>query len=1213
MTQIHEILTLDLSEDIKHVIDLEDTGESEIQSEIESYIVTEGLGAYLDKFTGVFTSNIKESGVWISGFYGSGKSYFGKMLGYLLANPSINGTPFRDRFIPRLQGLKSATLLESNIRKLDAYPARVIFLDVAKQNTDKGLAFTLFVNLLKSLGLRDDLYGYLEFDLLLNDRYQAFSDKVKALEGEDWDSLKRSNLRAVKAMRRALLELDYTEQDYTQVLDTFKASIDRFSSSKLKEELEKYLKKFPDQRLVFIFDEASEAISQKKFTLLDLEGLSESLSSLQSKVWTVAIAQEKLDDVINNANVNKSQLTKVTDRFKTKLHLDATEVDVIIRSRMLHKKPEAHQALAEYYNTNEGLIADATHLSANIPTKTESAAQFADYYPFHRYQFSILQQFLFSSNALAATQIAARGMIITTFDVLRKQMREQPLHAFTPSHAICTEAQTAPPTHLTNKYDLASKILSKKGSPIEGQALLKTLHILADSERVQPTVENITKSYISDITSYYAVKPDIEAALKLLVEERILLVSNNSYKITSDLEGRLLEEMRDFQVELFSKKRSLITNLKDQKLFASLATYRDGDEAYSFSVVSDQDDDLVSGGSKQLRLVVYSLFNIGDNRAAFLDTVKNNTKSAKDQLTLIPQTGDFAVIDRLIAEVSRYLYIEERYESDTDPDKRPIIREFARIREEKEKELRRKIEQAYWNGTLIYLFDEFALNPDSAKGTIADNQKKLVRNIFTKRLPAQLSEAVIPKVFSSAKENLHRFFTGDAFKFFDQHGNFVGEHLSVVEEVTAQIKTRYLDGKSLEGELSGAPWGYRFGTLATVLAVLLRAGRLSLKHNGETWFSHEQKGCHDAFTNATRFKSASFKAVSVRLTAAQKNEAVQLLIDLDFTAHTDRKIDWGTNDFDLAECIGLLAERFVGAINDLGGAVAGFDRLFPKVAAQKTVLQGFTGKVTEGNYIDKVTHLLANGTAYREAIESVREAQKFVKRRLPKVQASQHFLDAVEGELRKADRSDAAIAEAVKTFRQHFTADMVGHYSELQALAQHVKDRYFELLRTAASGMTHAYQPFLGKVEAALNDLAQNYPPAPNADNRSALETLKRYAEQRIVKEPEIDWDINCRRCGYSLSDMLNYTALVPAKETDLHLLQSQFRTAAPPAPGGDDNGGDDPDSPPPPPPGPRRVQLRLPNRRMTVRDYKALLTAQITALSADNPDDTLEIDVEVD
>ena len=105
MTKIHEILALDLQEDIKNVIDLEDRSELEIQEEIESYIVTEGIGRHLYNFTNQFTSNIKETGVWISGFYGSGKSYFGKMLGYIIENPMIVGTAARERFIPRLKGV----------------------------------------------------------------------------------------------------------------------------------------------------------------------------------------------------------------------------------------------------------------------------------------------------------------------------------------------------------------------------------------------------------------------------------------------------------------------------------------------------------------------------------------------------------------------------------------------------------------------------------------------------------------------------------------------------------------------------------------------------------------------------------------------------------------------------------------------------------------------------------------------------------------------------------------------------------------------------------------------------------------------------------------------------------------------------------------------------------------------------------------------------
>ena len=567
MTRINEILTLDLQEDIKNVIDLEDRSELEIQQELESYIVTEGIGRHLYNFTNQYTSNIKETGVWLSGFYGSGKSYFGKMLGYIIDNPMINGTPARDRFLLRIKGISDESLIENAIRNLESINSRVVFLDVAKQNTDQGLAFTLFTNLLKNLGFRDDIYGYMEFDLYIERKYDDFKSKAKELEGKEWDELKASNRQVAKAMRNIFSAMGYSNEEYNETHKVYSNAIDNFSASKFKSELEKYLKFKADETLVFIFDEASEAISQKKFNLLDLEGISEVLSSISNKVWMIAIAQEKLDDVINNANVNRSQLTKVTDRFKTKIHLESTEVDVIIRSRLLQKKEPYLNQLLDYYKKNEGLVSDATNLKSFFPTKTTSAEEFATYYPFHKYQFDVLQKFLFSSNALVASQIAARGMIITTFDVLRKQMRDQELFAFTTGHAICDEAQTAPPVGLVNKYDTALKTLNENNSEIDGKKLLKTIHLLADSEVISPTIESITKSYITEISTYYDIKPKIEEALHFLVEAKVLLLSNNNYKITSDLEGKLLQEMKDFDVELFSKKRSLINYIKAHKIF----------------------------------------------------------------------------------------------------------------------------------------------------------------------------------------------------------------------------------------------------------------------------------------------------------------------------------------------------------------------------------------------------------------------------------------------------------------------------------------------------------------------------------------------------------------------------------------------------------------------------------------------------------------------
>lgn len=1207
MTKISEILTLDLQEDIKNVIDLEDRSELEIQQEIESYIVTEGIGRHLYNFTNQFTSNIKETGVWLSGFYGSGKSYFGKMLGYIIDNPTINGTPARERFIPRLKGVSDESLIENSIRNLEAINSRVVFLDVAKQNTDRGLAFTLFANLLKNLGFRDDIYGYMEFDLFIDGKLDEFKGKAKSLEGQKWDELKTSNRLVARVMRKVFAKMGYSEADYADTQKVYSSAIEDFSASKFKTELEKYLKARPDETLVFVFDEASEAISQKKFTLLDLEGISEALSSISNKVWTIAIAQEKLDDVINNANVNRSQLTKVTDRFKTKVHLESTEVDVIIRSRLLHKTDAGHKQLADYHKKNEGLISDATNLKSSFPTKTADADEFATYYPFHKYQFDILQKFLFSSNALVATQIAARGMIITTFDVLRKQMREKELYSFTPGYAICTEAQTAPPIGLVDKYDTAKKILNERGSTIDGEKLLKTIHLLADSEVVSPTVENITKSYISDITTYYDVKPVIEEALALLLEAKVLLLSNNNYKITSDLEGKLLEEMKDFDVELFSKKRSLINCIKDYKLFTPVATFNDGTDSFRFSVLSDQDDELTGPGSKQLKLTVYSLFNISENRQDFIENLKLETQYQKDLITLVPDNKEFTLIDKLIGEVSRYSYMEEKYSNESDPAKRQIIRDFSIIREEKEKELRVKIEKAYRNASLIYMFDEHLLNADTFKGTISELQRKLIKNIYTKRLASGLSESLVSKIFSSRKEGLSRLFSGDDFKFFDSHGNFTGDHLKVVEEINAKIKSRYVDGRTLESDLSGAPWGYSFGTIVSTLAALLRAGRLWVKYNGDTWFSHEQSGIQEAFTNATRFKSASFKSITATLTAAQKNQAVQLLMDLEIESHAGRKVDWNTNDFDLADSIRHMADHFIGALTTLGDTVDGFESLFPTVADQKQTLLSYGGKVTESNYIEKVEYLLTNSDQFSSAIQTILKAQKFIKKNFSKVREFKRFIEEVVSELKKAERTDNSIREAHEEFNRLYKQDMVKNFGSLQQQVQIVKDSYYKLIKNAAAGMSHEYQLLSGKVDAALRTL-KGYPAELNTQNQRKLDELKRYCSDRIIKEPVLEYAITCKNCGYSLSDILNYTALAPTKDNELLILQSGFIAEAPkPEP---DTGGGSPDQPPAPKK-PRKVRFQVTSKVMTVQEYKSLLTAQLTSLAAARPDEEIELDIE--
>lgn len=1197
MAKIHEILKLNLEEDIKNVIDLEDRSEAEVRSEIDSYIVTENIGGYFSDFAARFKSGIKETGVWISGFYGSGKSYFGKMLGYVLENSDIMGTPAAERFILRLSGLKNAGLIENDIRSLSADNVRVVSLDVAKQSTAHGLAFTLFRNFLRSLGFLDNVYGYMEYSLFMDDRYDAFCETVQEMNDANWSTLRKNPMRAPIVMKKTLLARKwYSEAEYTEMLHHLNSIIKDFSAGRLKEELRQYLEN-TDEKIVFIFDEASEAISQKKYDLLDLEGLSEAMSGIGSKVWTVAIAQEKLDDVINNSNITKSQLTKVTDRFKTKIHLESTEVDIIIKNRLLRKKDRYYRALVEFYKRNEGTLSDATGLKSSFPTKVQDADECAVYYPFHRYQFDLLQRFLFSSNALAATQVAARGMIITTFDVLRNRLRNRDLFDFAPAAEICDEAQTAPPSALVNKYDNARKIIDKADIAIDGRRLLKTIHFLSEAELVPPTPENIARSYVHDIHDYYKVKKDVDDALDILTRSRILLAADNVYKITSDLETRLLDEMNAFVVQLYIKKRNLMTWLKKSGMFKDVSTLTDGSTSFRFSVLSDQDDDIMASSDKHLQIRVFSLYSITDDEQAFIETVKLDTRHDRGRISVIPRTGDFSTIDGLIEEVQRHDYMQEKYGNDQDVHIRQIIREFSVIRADKEKLLIDAVVDAYKASSAVYLFDATPLSENDFTPVIQGLQKKAVKNVYTKRPAIQISEKAALSIMKEKSDNrLHQYNQGDDFRFFDANGNFVGQGLTVVEALTGLIKTGFVDGKSIETELAGPPFGYAYGTVAFIAAALFRAGRLTAKFKGDDYFSYKDKDAADIFATGRNFQKAAFKALTKSLTSAQKNEIVQALLDMKYQSVTGEIVDWNTNDFQLVDAVRNMARHLITAVDTLRKTVDRFDALFAGVDAYHLTLSQFSGKTTESNYLEQAQRFLECRNDFKASATGIAKIEKFVKKNLDKAADLKRFVDDLSVEIEKSGIHSEKMTGNIDKFRQLYEDSVVDRFRDILDVAQKLKDAYFALIRAENGRMTDLHTALCENTETLIQDI-RKLPEAPNRSHRQQAENILKYAKKRINPKIELGKSIQCKNCNMSLSEMKSSIALIPAKKTELDVIRSSLVKQAVPDGKKVENT-------------PKKITLKVPGK-MTVGAYRKLLSDQLGAVSGLDESAVVEIDVE--
>lgn len=1148
MQTIKDLLRLDLTEDMKDVIDLEDRSETELQYEIENYIVTNKIAEHLDEFISRYHSNIKETGVWLSGFYGSGKSYFGKMLGYLLENRDVNGTPFQERFLQRLEGLPNQALLENAVRSLNQFDTLVVFLDIAKQNTNNGFAWTLFRNFLRALGFLDDVFGYMEYYLAQDGKYEQFCAAVsQAHGGKGWLELRRNPLKVPLIFREATGEAGLLD-NYDEAKRYLEQRMAAYDPAAFRDELIRYLEQRPQQtRIVFIIDEVSESLNQRKINLLELEGISEALSDVPGgRVWTMAIAQEKFDVVLHNPQLNVKELNKVRDRFKTQIHLSSEEVDTVIRKRLLLKHASADQQLRRFYEEQSGLILDATSLNAKFPTKTADAETFAMYYPFHKYQFDLLQNFLFAVHQKARTGGSERGMIIAAHLALRTVMGNAP-YTFVTADELVDAGKKILEGEFVRKFAAAEKVLQEQHSPLDGNKLLKTIYFLNESQFVPATPENITRAYLARPQAYYDLKPRIEGALKHLKEAMLLLEKNEVYKIASDLEYKLLEEMKKITAEYQFRERDLIELLKKQAFLGVFGKRNFEGQTYQFALSSSLGDEFGGSANKQLGFQFVSLYNTHREPGAredFVENVKFETQGQTGLATVIPAIQHFNEIDGLIEELYRYTIMEDRYRNDDDPKIRAVIKDFSVAKANKLNVLNRLIDNAYTQGSIVYHFEEHQLSDQTLNNAAQAIQEAMIRNTYTDRLTTQLSEGVGERVLQEqTPSKLKTLFSAKEFEFFDSSGNFIGEHLRVVDRLVKQLNTK-LDARELEERLASAPYGYNYGTVSTTLAVLMRAGRIILEYNGRQIYDYKDPDALKVFGKSREFRKAVFKALFETLTFEQRKQIVDQLKALNAQTILGKEFSYSTNGIELVMYAAEYAEHFIKKAAALRKRMPEFDAYFPEAEARVQILQPYAGSVSDSNYRRKADDFLSAGDAFKDAVALIQDILGFCESKLPKVKQYQEFGRRIVTELEKVGSAaqHAQILEWQAEFERLFRQSLMPHYFQLESLYQKIKDAYFQLMRAAHAEMAQKHQALQTAAQQLKTDITAVSVSA-NQELLTQVEAVNAYAAKRICPRVQIACETSCQNCHFALNEIIISNQGVGLKTQELENLRRQIQT----------------------------------------------------------------------
>ena len=188
---------------IEKVITYGVSQEARLKSEISEYVVTDSIDQQFENLllkmeAAMDIGGENEVGVWVSGFYGSGKSSFTKYLGLAFDDSiTIDGIPFIQHLQDRLKRQQTKSLL-SNVAK--RFPAAVLMLDLASEQvagaTMEEVSTVLFYKVLQWAGYSRNLkVAALERRLKKEGRYNEFLDAFReAAGGEDWSNYRNDEL-----------------------------------------------------------------------------------------------------------------------------------------------------------------------------------------------------------------------------------------------------------------------------------------------------------------------------------------------------------------------------------------------------------------------------------------------------------------------------------------------------------------------------------------------------------------------------------------------------------------------------------------------------------------------------------------------------------------------------------------------------------------------------------------------------------------------------------------------------------------------------------------------------------------------------------------------------------------------------------------------------------------------------------------------------------
>lgn len=598
---IGQMFAKSINREIKPVVKTGQTDDATVKLELQEYVVTQELQKHFAAFFSNYRLGIGADtdriGVWISGFFGSGKSHFLKMLSYLIDDDEVAGKPALDYFIEDDKITDPKVL--ADIRAAESVDTDVILFDIASKSRTSGAATRDVITMVFLRAFNEKLgYSYqyprmadLERELDAEGKLEKFHSRISELTGKLWEDAAAGIDLVQDSFVKALMELEGWSEEAARswcerVGEEYSISTEDFAKL-VRKRIES---KGNDHHVVFCVDEISQYIGDDSNMMLDLQTLEHDLAiQCHGKAWIVVAAQEAIDKI---QVVNSVDFSKIQGRFDTRLSLSSSDVAEVVKKRILKKNAEAQAELEMFYPRKADALDTLLKFSGDMPEMKlyENAADFAEVYPFVPYQFNLLGKVLdavrlFSSPGKNSSygERSMLSMYLSTAKSLQDQEEGilVPFNAFYQGLSALVDHETAIAITNAQRNNYLNPDHAETCFEVE---VLKVLFMIKNvREFDKPTVQNIATLMASRTDEdRYQLENRVETALKKLVQEQLVQNLGDNYIFLTNEEQEVNREIASRRPEDSEMNRELATLIFDENYRADKYRYPYLNGRYSF-------------------------------------------------------------------------------------------------------------------------------------------------------------------------------------------------------------------------------------------------------------------------------------------------------------------------------------------------------------------------------------------------------------------------------------------------------------------------------------------------------------------------------------------------------------------------------------------------------------------------------------------------------